>query len=229
MSGLAEYFPEFQGAGAQVTPASIDRYEVYTILSPMIGTFSWGTAEGTSTQSPTFAFSQIIPDYPRSVRVAIAAASGSTTGGTFKLTGKNQFGEVISESFIVATAADGGTTLGTKVFGQFTAFTGTIGTVDAGVGTVVLSPNAAGTTALFGLPCKLGGTADLIMMTMGSTGVAKACNGGTLGGYVNLAQHAIKAPNTITTGAADPSWIQVWYKPSWDNSQKPKMAAMKQI
>lgn len=225
MTGLGENFPEFQ-AGAQVAPADIDRYETYQIIGPAIGTFLWGTVVGTSTQAKTVVFNQILPDYPRSVSMKIVPASGSISGGTFTLTGKNQFGVVQTESFAIGTAVDGGTADGTKVFGVFTACSGTIGTSDAGNATATLYPTATGTTALFGLPAKIAGTGDIKLISFGSTGVAKAVNGGTLGDFIDTTTHAIKAPNTITTPAADLSWITVIYKPTYDNKQKTKMAAL---
>lgn len=226
MSGIGEHLPEFQAAGAQVTPAEIDRYEVYSILGPMMGTFSWGTGVGTSTQSPTIVFDQAASDYPRSVSVKILPASGSITGGTVTVTGKNQFGDTQTETFAIGTAVNGGTANGTKVFAVFATAVGTLGTSDDGNCTVTVFPTATGTTALFGLPSKIASTADVKMITFGSTGVAKPLNGGTVGGFVNTAQHAIKAPNTITTPAADLTWIQVWYKPTWSNLQKTKMTSL---
>ena len=47
MSGLGERFPDVQTGGVQATPNEIDRYELYTIIGPMMGTFSWGTGVGT--------------------------------------------------------------------------------------------------------------------------------------------------------------------------------------
>ena len=198
MTGLGEHFPEFQGGDAQVAPADIDRYEVYQIIGPQMGTFLWGTVVGTSTQAKTVVFDQVLPDYPRSVSMKILLASGSISGGTFTLTGKNQFGVVQTESFAIGTAVDGGTANGTKVFGTFTSCSGTIGTSDAGNATATLYPTAVGSVALFGLPAKIAGSTV----------------------------HAIQAPNTITTPAADLTWINVLYKPTYDNKQKTKNAAL---
>ena len=226
MTGLGENFPEFQGAGAQVAPADIDRYEVYQIIGPQMGTFSWGTVIGTSTQAKTLVFDQVLPDYPRSVSMKILPESGSISGGTFTITGKDQFGVVQTESFAIGTAVDGGTANGTKIWGTFTSCSGTVGTSDAGNATATLYPTAAGTTALFGLPAKIAGSADVKLISFGSTGVAKAVNGGTIGDFVDSTVHAIKAPNTITTPAADLTWINVLYKPTYDNKQKTKNAAL---
>ncbi len=226
MSGLSEHFPEFQFGGAQVSPSNIDRYELYQIINPMIGTDVIGTAEGTSTTTATGGFAPIIPDYPRSVSVKILPASGSTSGGTVTLVGKDQFGNVQSESFGFAAAADGGTANGTLVWGAFTSFTTKMASGNAGIGTTTIYPTALGTTALFGLPAKIGGSTDVRLISFGSTGVAKIVNGGTLGAYVNVARSAITAPNTLTTGAANATWINVWYKPSWSNAQKANMASL---
>jgi len=206
MTGLGENFPEFQGAGAQVAPADIDRYEVYQIIGPQMGTFSWGTVIGTSTQAKTLVFDQVLPDYPRSVSMKILPESGSISGGTFTITGKDQFGVVQTESFAIGTAVDGGTANGTKIWGTFTSCSGTVGTS--------------------GLPAKIAGSADVKLISFGSTGVAKAVNGGTIGDFVDSTVHAIKAPNTITTPAADLTWINVLYKPTYDNKQKTKNAAL---
>ena len=227
MSGLGEHFPEFQkGADAAVTPVDIDRYEVYSIIGPMMGTFSLGTVVGTQTQAKTLVFDHVLADYPRNVEVKILPAIVSVAGGTFVLSGKNQFGEVISETFSIASAANGGTAVGTKVFANFTAGTGTMGTGDAGNGTVTVYPASTGTTALFGLPTKVAGSTDLKMLTMGSTGVAKAVNGGTIGAFIDTTVHAIKAPNTITTPAANTTWIQALYRTTWRNTNKANMAAL---
>lgn len=226
MSGLGERFTDVQTGGVQVTPSEIDRYEVYQIMGPMMGTFAWGTAEGTSTQSPTMAFSQVLPDYPRNVEFKILPPSGSITGGTWTLTGKDQFGNVQTETFSIGTAVNGGTAVGTKVFAVFTSAAGTLGTSDAGNATTTMYPASTGTTALFGLPTKIGGSTDVKLITFGSTGVAKAVNGGTIGAFVDTNVHAVKAPNTITTPAGNLTWIQVWYKPTWKNLHKTNLASL---
>ncbi len=226
MSGLGERFTDIQTGYVQVTPGEIDRYEVYQILGPQMGTFSWGTVVGTSTQAKTVVFDQVLPDYPRNVEVKTVPASGSISGGTWVLKGKDQFGNVQTETFAIGTAVDGGTAVGTKIFAVFTSAAGTLGTSDAGNATTTIYPASTGTTALFGLPTKIGGSTDVKLMTFGSTGVAKAVNGGTIGAFVDTGVHAIKAPNTITTPAADLSWISVWYKSTWSNLNKPNLTGL---
>ena len=159
MSGLGEHDPAFQqSAGGVVAPSDIDRYEVYQILGPMIGTFAWGTITGTNAQTKTLTLDQVQADYPRNVEVKLLPASGSVSGGTFTVNGKNQFGETISEEFAIGTAANGGTVIGTKIFAKFTSVAGTMGTGDAGASTVTLYPASTGTTALFGLPTMIAST-----------------------------------------------------------------------
>ena len=225
MSGLGERFPDVQ-AGYQATPNELDRYEIYQIIGPQIGTSIWGTVIGTNAEAKTVVFNQIIPDYPRSVSMKILPASGSVAGGTFVITGRDQFGVVQTETFSIGTAADGGTANGTKVFGKFTSASGTMGTGDAGNGTVTVYPTATGSVALFGLPTKIGGTGDVKLISFGSTGVAKIPNGGTIGAFIDTGVHAIQAPNTLTTPAADLSWITVWYKPTHNNLFKKNLAGL---
>lgn len=225
MSGIAEHLPAFQ-VGAQVTPSEVDRYEVYTIIGPMMGTFSWGTVAGTNAQVKNVVFGQVLADYPRSISASFVGASGSVVGGTFTVFGKNQFGVSQTESFAIGTAANGGTVNGTKVWASFASAAGTVGTGDPGSGTLTLYPTAVGTTALFGLPATNAGSTNVKMITFGSTGVAKAVNGGTIGAFVDVVNSAIKAPNTITTPAGNPTWIQVWYKPSYVNLHKANMAGL---
>lgn len=227
MSGLGEQFPGFQkGAGGAAIPSDIDRYEVYHIVGPQMGTFAWGTAVGTSTQSPTIVFDTAMADYPRNVEVKILPASGSITGGTVTITGKNQFGVTFSETFAVGTAVNGGTAVGSKIFATFATAVGTLGVSDAGNCTVTVYPASTGTTALFGLPTKIAGSTDVKLMSFGSTGVAKAVNGGTIGAFVDTTVHAIKAPNTITTPAANATWINVWYKSTYLNTNQAPMAGL---
>lgn len=227
MSGLAETFNELQ-VGYQATPNEIDRYEIYTVIGPMIGTSIWGTGVGTSLQTPTVVMDQAVADYPRNVEVKILPPLSSITGGTVIITGKDQFGVVHTESFGIGTAVNGGTAVGTSIFSSFSTVTATLGTSDAGNGTISIYPASTGTTALFGLPSKIASTLDVKTMTFGSTGVAKAVNGGTIGALVSATAHAIKAPNTITTSAANATWIQVWFKPTWSNAHSGYMAALPQ-
>lgn len=227
MSGLGERFPEFQkGAGAAVTPSNQDRYEIYHVIAPMMGTFAWGTGVGTSTTSPTIVFDQNIADYPRNVEVKILPASGSISGGTVVVTGKDQFGVSHSERFAIGTAVNGGTAVGTTIFASFSTATGTVGTSDAGNATITVYPASTGTTALFGLPTKIGGSTDVKLMGFGSTGVAKIMTSGSLLSFVDPTTHSIKAPNTITTPAANLTWINVWFRPTWSNGQKADMASL---
>jgi len=230
MSGLGEHDPTYQsGAGGQVSPVNLDRYEVYQIFSPQIGTDVFGTIAGTNASVATVVWAQVLPDYPRSVSVKFNLASGSIGGGTFTLSGKNQFGELQTENFSVGTTVNGGTVNGTKVWAQFGTMLGTVGTGDPGSGTLTVYPTATGTTALFGLPTKIGGTADVLLMSFGSTGISKAVNGGTIGAFVDATTHSIKAPNTLTTAAANATWINVWFKSTWSNLQRSDMAGLKQI
>jgi hypothetical protein len=184
----------------------------------MIGTDIWGSVAGTASQSKAIVLDQVRPDYPRNIRLVYSIASGSAGGGTATVVGKDQFGSAISETLSIAFATNAGTATGTKVFAYFSTATITFATAEDN-GTVQITPDAIGTTCLFGLPSKISSTADVVLFNFGSAGIAKQVNGGTYGAMVSKAMHAIKAPNTITTSAGThtaASWITVWYKPTYN-------------
>ena len=195
MPGLKIHQPEIRYSGNYVTPDEIDRYEYIYYGNIALSTTALGTCAGTSTQAKALVFDQVIPDYPRSLQVIVSCASGSTKGGTATITGYDQFGEAISETFAVAVAANGGTTAGTKVFAKVTSpGTWTFGTSNAGAGTVTVGPACGGSSALFGLPCKIGSTTDVKMFTAGTNSVPINVGGGTYGAFVSTATHSVQAP-----------------------------------
>src|SRR5689334_14037264 len=117
MSGLKRNQPALQVPKHQfaVTPDEIDRYEIYTIVTP--GTASvWYASAGTAGTSAAQALVIInsIPDYPRNVRFALAG-SAAGMAGTLTYNARDQFGSVFQENISFGTAANGGTAVGTKV------------------------------------------------------------------------------------------------------------------
>jgi hypothetical protein len=217
--GLKKHMPDFSWDGNKVSPDEIDRYEYYTVINPSIDITWFGTVAGTSTQAKAIVAKSKIADYPRNIRVSMTLASGSATGGTAILNGKDQFGEVITETFAIATAANGGTAIGTKVFSEFTSGTVTFGTSDAGNATCNVGVGTAGTTTLFGLPTKIGGTTDIKRINGSFTGtgtstVTSAVFGGTPSSAAVTATHAFKAPADVPAGTVI---YNVQYKPSYDN------------
>ena len=212
MPGLKKHFPDVRFSGNKVTPDEIDRYEVYSCNLPSTSATWVGTAVGTQTTTPTVGFLSVILDYPRSLNLCVLTATGSVTGGTMVVTGKNQFGVSQTESIAVVSTTTGGTTVGTKVFASVSAAAMTMGSGDPGSGTVSLGVGTTGTTALFGLPVKIGSTADVKLFSWVTNGAQVAVNGGTYGAFVDATNHAIKAPASVT----GTSGFSVWIKPSYN-------------
>lgn len=194
-----------------VTPDEIDRYEVYTAANvvPNTAWYFLGTAGTSKVQPGTWL--TVLPDYPRNLEWSI---TGSATGmqGTAIINGKNQFGDSITETYSFGSADNGGTVIGTKIFAQITSGTFYYGTAVGG-GTLRLGLGTGGTTCLFGLPNKLGGTSDVLLYTWGSASTPVKVGGGTLAAMVNTTEHAVLAASDI---AGSTTHFMVWYKPSYN-------------
>jgi hypothetical protein len=180
--GLKNREPAFQAAGYKITPDEIDRYEVYDVIFPSAAGTPGTAAAGTSTQAKALVFDNVYADYPRNITGAVTGTSDM--GGVFVVNGKDQFGENVTETITVATAANGGTTDGTMIFAKFTSGTLTFATGAVGNGTARLVYATAEGTPRFGLPFRIGGTADVKSISWKNNFVTKAINGGTIGAYV---------------------------------------------
>jgi hypothetical protein len=217
---LKMHYPDIAFSGNQVEPEEMDQYTVYSVNRPYpaaaAGSITqwFGTAAGTSTTSPTYGVINLKADYPRNLRMVITCAAGSTKGGTAVFTGKNQFGYNQIESLGIAVAADGGTVVGTKVFAEVSSAVVTMGTSNAGVGTVSVAGDVVGTTALFGLPVRLGGTTDVKNICWVQNGAPVSVNGGTIAAFVDVPTSSIKAVKTVD----GTTYCQVWVKSTADNS-----------
>lgn len=223
MSGFKRSQPGLRFTGNQgaanptaleaITPDEIDRYEVYQVTNPnTLNAASWfGTwAVAGTAAAGAMVIRNAVADYPRNAEFAIA---GSATGlaGTASVTGRDQFGSVITETFGFGSADNGGTVVGTKVFAHVTSGTLTFGTA-VGNGTARLGVGTTGTTSLFGLPFKVGGTTDLkILSVVAGTG-AITVNGGTIAAFIDVTTSSIKAPVT-TTGTMT---ITAWVRPTFN-------------
>jgi len=163
-----------------------------------------------------------IADYPRNLEFALAGSHAAMTG-TATIYGYNQFGVYQSEAFTFAGAQNGGTAVGTKVFAVVSAGTLAFGTAVGG-GTARLGCGTLGTTTLFGLPSKIGGTTDVKLITKGGSIGALTVNGGTIAAFVDVPQHAIKSPTNVVSA----NNIMVWYKPTYDATSEVAMANLSQ-
>jgi hypothetical protein len=224
LSGLKKYEPalRFGQLGTEppvgaITPDEIDDYVVYNVINPTQGASGAGAAwVGTTVVAGTSAVEAIVVrnailDYPRNLEFAIAG-SHAAMSGTVVVNGRDQFGSVISESIGITSASNGGTTVGTKVFAHFTSGTVTFGTA-VGNGTSRLGVGTTGTTALFGLPVRLGGTTDVKLLTLTAGTGALSVNGGTIAAFVDQPMSAIKAPVNVTGTYTLSAWVRPTFNP----------------
>lgn len=236
MSGLKSYQPalRFTNSGTAqnkiptgaVTPDEIDRYEVVTIINPNTLTASnwfgtWAVA-GTAAAGG-LVVRNAIADWPRNAEFALA---GTATGmaGTASAVGRDQFGSVVTENFGFGSADNGGTVVGTKIFAQITSGTLTFGTA-VGNGTARLGLGTTGTTALFGLPFKVGGTTDLKVLSVNAGTGGVTVNGGTIAAFIDVPTSSIKLPVPQTTGTMA---ITAWVRPTFNSEQLGLVANLSQ-
>jgi hypothetical protein len=208
-----------------VTPDEQDSYVIYNINQPdCLNQWAVGTAlvAGTSTARPLI-FNTILADYPRNLEGVLLGTHGDMTG-TFTINGFDQFGKAITEELAIVKAANGGTTVGTKVFSSFRTGTFASGTF-VGNGTVKLGYGTAATTTQFGLPCKIGGTGDVVKFSWNVGTGAINVNGGTIGASVNVANHSVLAPATVVGSLS----AQVWVKSTYNNEEAAQAKMSQQV
>jgi hypothetical protein len=226
MSGFKKSQPGLRYSGEKVSPDEIDRYEFVNFCNPAPATTQWWGSAPVSGTADTQAFTivNMLPDYPRNVQFILASA-GSLTGlkGTAVINGYDQFGSVITETFSIAAGTGAGTVAGTKVFGRFTS-----GTCYYGTFSTSGTPNlgfTGGTNTLLGLPVKLAGTTDVALISHHAGTGAVTVNGGTVGGYINVAMSAVRPAATLTGTET----VTVWVKPSYNPENIPTVANLKYI
>lgn len=191
-------------SGYKVTPDEIDEYKQYMIVFPSVAGSVGTAAAGTSTQAKAMVVVNAICDYPRNLEFGVAGSSDM--GGVWVVNGKDQFGETISETVTIGTAANGGTTVGTMIFAKVTSGTFTFTTGAAGSGTAKVKYSAAEGTTMFGLPFRIGGTADVKSISYSKNFVPTVLNNGTIGAYVGTGGfngYANYIKGTAAMGSAD--------------------------
>ena len=223
MSGLGEFgeLPGFVTAGGAVQQKDIDQYEQYFVFAPSVDTAYIGTI--TTATNGTFVTKNYVPDYPRNLAYSVTGVAAGM-GGTFDLSGYDQFGSPVKEHVVIGSANGGGTTQGTQMFGSIVVGTfasngpgTTSGTAAIGFGT-----GAGATGNWFGLPVKIQSTADIRLITWISTNTPTTLNKGTgLGTLVSTGggttpAHAFQG----TSGVAATDRYLVTIKTTYDNINK---------
>lgn len=207
---LKKNIPYVRFSGGKVTSDELGWDQQYIVINPSISASWFGTtAIGTAGQTKAFVGNIITArgyaDYPRNAVYSVAAASGSTHGGTWTVNGLDQFGSSVRESVTIATATGGGTVTGTQVFSRITSGSYSFSTAGDANGTPAVGGAILGTAALFGLPVRLGGSTDIKYISGNFLGVGTQTNGtqvfdGTPSSAAHLGQNAFKAPQTLVAG-----------------------------
>ena len=117
---LKKHLPDVRFGGNKVDPDEINAKVHYNVIYPSVGTASVYAGLGTGDVTAVGTIQNLVMDYPRNLLYTITGVAGGE-GGTATVTGKNQFGETISESVGFATANAGGTAAGTKIFESVSA------------------------------------------------------------------------------------------------------------
>jgi len=208
MGGLKKYFPDVRMGGNQVAPDEIDRYEHYMVVFPGTSLTWVGTcAAGTQTQSKPLVIINANLDYPRNLAYSVVGTAD--IGGTWTVNGKDQFGNLVTESVGSGTVAAGTPAFnkaGTQIFSVVTSGTFTFGTSSGqGSGSAQLGVAAGGTAgslALFGLPTKIAAVSDVKRLTHLQNFVNTTLGGGTVTStVVGTANHTFNG--TAALGSAD--------------------------
>lgn len=212
MPGLKKHLPDIRFSANKLTADELDLRVNYRVQNPTVSGSFFGSVVGTGTGLvAALALTNVQADYPRNVLVSITGVAGGA-GGTVSVTGTDQFGGTQSESIGFATAAAGGTAVGTKVFNTISAATATFALIGGtGVGTASLGVaigTAAGQEAWFGLPVRIESVSDVKKIMWNDNAVMTAVNGGTVtSSYVNTTTHAFTHGQIVA--AADGIYVDV--------------------
>lgn len=194
-------------ADAEISPAKLDRYEQYCVIKPSeSATWFVDTEDISGGDVAAASIANARADYPRNLLLTSTEDSGSDLAVTATVTGKDQFGQTISEE--LSTTGGTGTAAGSKIFASVSsvAFDVTSGATSdtASIGYV----KANSDTAKIGLPAKIGSTDDIKAVTWIDNGTAKM--EAIASGDIDTTYHAYQ-PNQDIAAADD---YIILFKPS---------------
>ncbi len=235
MSGLGEtggFYSENANAGPLVSPKDQDEWTYLNIDNPSVdtkwfGSFSGGTA---GTNNPITRLNAL-SEWPRNAFYTILGVASGTFGGTFTANWIDQFGSVIQEKVVVASAAPAVGVYGTAIIHKFLSGTfasqgssgGSTGTAQIGYGTLA---NGSAQSNWFGLMTRIAGTNDVKNIRWDNNGTVTGLNVGTaigtLVGYdLNGSLPSDSFQGTSPVQVTDTYTVTL--SPSYDNTFKPKM------
>lgn len=209
--GLGKYEP-YLALGGKIRPTEIDSVKQYVYLkvsgsdSAIMNACALG-----SVTSATGTITLAYPDYPRNLLVSFKETGGTVAKATATVTGKDQFGKTISESYACVELGTVGVA-GTKIFDQITSISAVVGSFGTGaIDLRVGYPVGAGTIKL-GLFDKIGAATDVKRVTWVDNGVVTP---GTV--VVDTTNHAIKLGGAITAAQDD---FVVLVKPNYTSDDE---------
>lgn len=216
MASLKNNFPGVISA-FKVAPSEIDEDQYYYILHPGVLSDTVGTA-APSVNSGTFIITNPRITYPRNL--LLSAAGAGDYGGTAVVTGVNQFGEAVTDTIVIGSAAAGGTTNGDQVFGSVTSANWYVNGTGNGTPKLGFSigTSSAG-TPMFGLPTKIASQSDIKQVAWIDDNVEKSTTG-----TVNLSQHAVYIE--VAGGLVNADSFVIKYRSSYDPSSEGLMAKL---
>ena len=205
MPGLKKYFPDVRFGANKVTPDEIDWIIRYTVTKPSAGTAGVGTLAA-GTVAGTLDLLSTQNDYPRNLLYTVVGPSGGV-GGTFAVTGTDQFGVSKTESLTIASANAGGTAAGTQIFDTVSTITYNPNGVDNTSTTTVgyAIGTASGLVGKLGLPVKIKAVGDVKRLTWIKNGTYTPIQAGTIGTLVvDTTNHAFRGTAVM---AATDEWV----------------------
>jgi hypothetical protein len=209
--GLGKYEP-YLAWGGKIRPSEIDELRQFVYLKPSANDSAImnSCALGSKT-SATGTITSAYPDYPRSLLVSFKETGGTVFKGTVTVTGKNQFGEPVSEGFGCVSLGTTGVA-GSRVFNEVTAVSAVVGSfgtgaVDARIGFAIGTPSAK-----LGLFTKVGAVNNVRKVVWVDNATIKT---GTV--TVDTANHAIAPADAID---AQDDYL-VWVAPDYKSDDQP--------
>lgn len=198
---------------AKISPAKLDRYEQYVVMKPSAST-TWvvDTEDVSGGDVSGATINNARCDYPRNLLLSATDNSGTDLSVTATVTGKDQFGNTISEQIGSATGA--ASAAGSKIFATITSVSmsvsGNAASDTASIGFVIANSD----TAKLGFPFKIDAYDDVKMVTWVDNGTNKM--EAVASADVDTTYHAYQPNNNIA--AADDYVFLV--KPSkWKKDQ----------
>jgi hypothetical protein len=195
--GLGKHEP-YLAFGGKIKPTEIDETKQYVYLkvsgsdSAIMNACALG-----SVTSATGTITLAYPDYPRNLMATFTETGGTVAKATATVTGKDQFGKVISENYACVSLGTTGVA-GTKIFDQITAVSAVVGSFGTGVIDLKIGFPIGAASAKFGLPTKIGAATDVKRVTWVDNGVVTP---GTV--VVDTTNHAFTSGGAITAAQDD--------------------------